>query len=219
MSVSVPDGAVRVPGFDVVFRADRADGKRGGGVLLLVRDGLRCSRRADLEVWTESVRIEVRSQSARGSFIVSCLYRPPTADPQALGAALEDSMDKILLSDSFSDVVVVGDFNATSPAWCATDSYNAAGRLLEPVFLQLGLHQCMSTPTHLSSTGNLGALLDVVLVSNAYVVSCVSTHPPLGKSDHLAVSCQLVASKRSQRLSCSGWRIWCYDKADFPKII
>ena len=128
-------------------------------------------------------------------------------------------MDKISLSDSFSDVVVVGDFNATSPAWCATDYYNAAGRLREPVFLQLGLHQCTSSPTHLSPTGDLGALLDVVLVSDADIVTSVSTHPPLGRSGHLAVSCQLVASKRPQRSSFSGRRIWCYDKADFPKII
>ena len=65
-----------------------------------------------------------------------------------------------------SHVVLAGDFNATSPLWLSSDSYNTAGRLLEPVFLQQGLSQCVDFPTHLGNDGTLRYLLYLALVSN-----------------------------------------------------
>ena len=116
-------------------------------------------------------------------------------------------MDKLALSNPSTNVVLVGDFNATSPSWCSTDQYNMAGKHLEPVFSQTGLHQCVSSPTHLSPSGDLGALLDLVLVSDSTIVSNISTHPPLGKSGHLIVTCKLVSSKHPQRSTRGGRRI------------
>ena len=92
-----------------------------------------------------------------------------------------------------ADVVLVGDFNATSPSWCTSDTYNAAGKVLESVFLQLGLFQCVTSPTHLNPAGDFSNLLDLVLVSDRQAVAAILLHPPIGKSDHLIVSCQLVA--------------------------
>ena len=87
------------------------------------------------------------------------------------------------------------------------------------MFLQLGLHQCVSTPTHLTSSGDFGSLLDLVLVSNRHAVEKVCTHPPLGKSDHLVVSCQLDTRRRVPNSSADSRRqIWMYDQADFEKI-
>ena len=97
LSSSVPDGAILVPGYDVVFRADHPCGHRGGGVLLLVKSGIRCWRRQDLEVWSESIWIEVQSESASSrsrhgqrSIIVGCFYRPPSTDPADFAVALEE---------------------------------------------------------------------------------------------------------------------------------
>ena len=64
-----------------------------------------------------------------------------------------------------SNTVVVGDFNAKSPEWLPSDSSNVAGRELAPLFLQLGLRQCVSTPTRLLSDGRLDSLLDLVLTN------------------------------------------------------
>ena len=38
-----------------------------------------------------------------------------------------------------SNVFVIGDFNAKCPSWLPSDKYKAAGRVLEPLFLQMGL--------------------------------------------------------------------------------
>ena len=57
----LPDG-IMFPEYSLLFRTDRDDngrGSRGGGVLLLVRDGLRCQHRPELKIWDESVWIEI----------------------------------------------------------------------------------------------------------------------------------------------------------------
>ena len=52
--------------------------------------------------------------------------------------------------DNRPNIALVGDFNATSPKWCASDKYNCAGRLIEESVLRLGLHQLVDFPTHLT---------------------------------------------------------------------
>ena len=153
--------------------------------------------------------IQLRSS---GSLLVGCFYRPPNGDASAFAEALESSVNRIDLRHTF--VLLVGDFNAKSPSWLSSDGYNAAGRVLEPAFLQLGLHQCVSTPTHITPAGALGSLLDLALVSSPAIVHSVETHPPLGSSDHLVVHCKLdLRAERAQR--SQGRTIWNYDNVDF----
>ena len=128
---------------------------------------------------------------------------------------MESTINKVDLSRT--PLVLAGDFNARSPSWLATEPYNTAGRTLEASFLHLGLTQCVNSPTHISHDGSLGSLLDLILVSDASLVSDISTHPPLGRSDHLAVLCQLSTAASSRRHG-SGRKIWSFDKADFPSI-
>ena len=221
LSPSVPDGAVALPGYSTVVRVDRSqcgasgDKKRGGGVLLLINDSVRWVLRSDLRVWPESVWIEIKLRSSSCPLIIGCVYRPPSSDAGVFAQALESTVN--MLDFNRSRKLVVGDFNAKSPAWLPSDSYNSAGEILEPVFLQQGLHQHVSAATHLSAGSGLGSLLDLVLSSAPHIVSNVSTNPPLGSSDHLALLCQLDV-----RADCVirgvGRRIWSYDKADFSEL-
>ena len=216
----VPDSVIQFPGFTTLFRTDRGvnqRGSRGGGVLILARDGLRCSRRPELQFWNESVWMEVLLPGHR-SFVIGCVYRPPSSssgDIDDFAQSIELSLDKIALDRS--DVAVVGDFNATSPSWLPSDDYNSAGRALEPVFLQLGLHQCISFPTHLACDGRPTSLLDLVLLSNPSLLLRASDLPPLGKSDHVILDCTF-RFKVTAPVSCSIRRLWLYDQADFEKI-
>ena len=153
---NIPDGMISLPNYKQIFRADRPkqEGRRGGGVLILARDDVVCSRRHDLQTWSESVWIEARVQFST-PLIVGCIYRPPstaTADINKFTACLEDAFDKIDKCNhniNRPNIALVGDFNATSPKWCASDKYNCAGRLIEESVLRLGLHQLVDFPTHL----------------------------------------------------------------------
>ena len=220
LSSAVPDGSLVFPGYSSVARVDRSacgdpDAKsRGGGVLFLVHDSVNSVSRPDLRDWPESVWIEVKLNSSR-PIIIGSVYRPPASAATHFVQALETTVSRLDLSRCH--LVLVGDFNAKSPSWQFSDDYNPAGHVLETTFLQLGLHQHVSQPTHLSSDGGLGALLDLVLSSSPSLVTGVSTHPPLGSSDHLAVLSFLeVKAERVSR--CAGRRIWSFDKADFNRL-
>ena len=172
LSSSVPSGTIHVDGYNTQFRTARAHDHRGGGTLLLIRDGLKSRERSDLIIWPESTWIEI--QTALRTLVVGCLYRPPADSPSLFAKALESSLLKV---DPRHNIVLVGDFNAPSPSWCKTDSDNETGKILEPALLTLGLHQQISSPTHIRPDNNLGGLLVVVLTNNERMVSAVKTHP------------------------------------------
>ena len=112
----------------------------------------------------------------------------------------------------------MGDFNATSPQWCSSDVYNAAGRRLEPVFLRLGLHQTVTFPTHLHPDGSFGSLLDLLLVSSPGLLSAVSSLPPLGRSDHVTLRYSLNRSPKIVSAPSRLRRLWSYDEVDFEEV-
>ena len=110
--------------------------------------------------------------------------------------------------------MIVGDFHSTSPSWCTSDTYNGAGRSLEPVFHRLGLHQCLDFPTHLRNDGSLGSLLDLVLVSDRSLVSDVSSLSPVGGSDHVVVRCCLSVRPKLLPPATRLRRVWKYEDVD-----
>ncbi len=215
LSASVPRGATHIDGYNVQIRTDRAFDRRGGGTLLLIHNGLNVQERSDLIFWPESTWVEIKTASQK--LVVGCLYRPPSGNPSAFTKALESSFLKI---DPRQKIVLVGDFNATCPAWCSTDSFNEAGRILEPALLTLGLHQHVSSPTHVRPDGNLGGLLDVVLTNDESMVSAVNIHPPIGLSDHMMVECLLTVRKPSKTALQTHRTntIWCYGLADQDQV-
>ena len=68
------DSEISIPGY-TVQRRDRGQNRRGGGVALLVLDGLKYSRRKDLEDKHEVVWIQVQLRKTK--YLVSCVYRAP----------------------------------------------------------------------------------------------------------------------------------------------
>ena len=146
LSSSIPDSTVcnPLPGYSVLRRDRKAD-RMGGGVAVLVRDGVCSRRRCDLELWPEEVWIEFPGRCK--SLLLGCVYRPPSPDVSEYLSSLDTTLH--LVDPEREEVLLVGDFNATSPTWLPSDAYNAAGAALEPAFLQLGLTQHVDLSTHL----------------------------------------------------------------------
>ena len=121
---SVPDDALSLPGYDI-HRRDRMI-RRGGGVLLWTSSALKCVRRFDLQEWQEDLWVEISSASCR-PLVLACIYRPPDSSMKEFCDALETSLSRVSLNKC--DVLVVGNFNATSPRWLASDSFIIAAAL------------------------------------------------------------------------------------------
>ena len=64
LTSSVPDSAVSVPFFSI-FRNDRENQRRGGGVAVYVRDYLDCPVRLDLHHWNGEGRTERRPRLSK----------------------------------------------------------------------------------------------------------------------------------------------------------
>ena len=161
LSKSFPTGSINIYGYDTIIRTVRENDSRGGGTLLMVRNGLNAVGRPDLIGWSESTWIEIKLPKQ----VLGCLYRPPCTNPADFADALESSLSKI---DSHHKIVLVGDFNATSPHWCSTDSFSDAGKALALSFSTFGLHQHVQSLTHIRPDGKLGGLLDVVLTNEKF---------------------------------------------------
>ena len=114
-----------------------------------------------------------------------------------------------------TELLLVGDLNARCPSWNPSDPLSAAGQMLAPEFLRLGLHQCVSSPTHFLPDSSLGSTLDLVLLSRPSLLGNVSTLQPLSSSDHLSVLCRIhLTPRRSHESAYVGKKLSCFEKAD-----
>ena len=147
---------------------------------------------------------------------IGLYYRPPDSPAEALSAAVEESVIRLDLRES--DLLLLGDFNATSPTWLSTDSLSAAGAVLQPFFLQLGLTQHVRSSTHLRHGGQLGSLLDLVLSAPGDLVSSCSVLPPLGSSDHNVVHCVFSRARFAAAPARRLKRIWSFECADKREV-
>ena len=160
-------------------------------------------------------RVATGNRPASAIHHFCCFYRASDADVADFASQLEASVHLVDLARS--QLLLVGDFNARSPLWNSSDVYNQAGRILEPAFSRLGLHQCVDSPTHLQVDGSLGSLLDLVLTSTRHAVVHVDTQPPLGSSDHLSVL-SILDTAPACTLRVVPRRIWNFEKADFVAV-
>ena len=90
-----------------IFRKDRSN-RRGGGVLLAIKDQISCIHRTDLETESEMLALEIYPNPTC-SILLEVFYRPPNADESFL-ADFRYFLDKYS-GTGLTNLVVVGDFN------------------------------------------------------------------------------------------------------------
>ena len=71
------DFELKLEGYNI-FRKDRCN-RRGGGVLLAIRNDISCIHRSDLEVKLEMIALEIRPNPTI-CVLLSAFFRPPDAD-------------------------------------------------------------------------------------------------------------------------------------------
>ena len=87
---------VKIPGFTHV--SNYRKNKKGGGVTILIQEGISYRRRTDLDVFdeglTESIFIEVRSKNGK-QIIFGSLYKPPNVDINQFSEHLSSITNKV----------------------------------------------------------------------------------------------------------------------------
>ena len=119
---------LEVPGFRC-FSKIREGGKRGGGVVLLIKDSITAAERQfEEDLTTEVVWAEVRNRKGAVT-LLGVFYRPPNSNRD-----VEEKIAKQILDRCGSHrVVVMGDFNFPNIDWNLYNSNSLDGVSFCPV--------------------------------------------------------------------------------------
>ena len=182
---SISDAEI-CPSNYVVFRRDRS--RHGGGVLIIVRDDLKCLPRNDLNCFcNELLWLEI--STSIGPLLFGVFYRPPS---QSVADIL--ALNNCLLSIARYPIILCGDFNVPTIDWSVTfptlssPVANTLCDLVRDNFLQ----QLVLSPTRENN------LLDLVLTNQPDLILDVTVVDNLPLTDHDAVKFTLCAADALQ---------------------
>ena len=170
--------ALTLRGYETVCASRKK--KSGGGVALLVRDGLIFKERPDLSTFTEGVFESVFIEILRGrglkNQVVGAVYRPPGSDISCFSQEIARIMGLIGRMEGY----IMGDFNV--------DLLNKThGGVMPDVlgeFMSGGFYPLISLPTRITDT--TATLIDNIWTNNLQV-EIVSGLVTVRLSDHLPV--------------------------------
>lgn len=163
-----------------VYRRDRSNGRKGGGVCLLARPYLQ-----GVHIETASSAETAAIDILRGSplaYRVVCVYCSPTGTT----SELQQSTQTVVSCDTQSSICIVGDFNLPDINWntgASPGTIFARETIFNSFRLSNGLFQLVRKSTWPAS----GNVLDLLLTSQDDSVLDVPVSPGPVLSDHLAV--------------------------------
>ena len=206
LNSSIPSELFDIPGYCSLYRRDRLDGRRAGGVGLYVSLDFVPKRRRDLEtIDFELLWVEIKINSI--NMLCGVCYRPPGLTTDMNVAFLDNlqmCLDKVL-SKPDTLVVLLGDFNGHyDPATPSAGS--DFGCSLYRWIECNNLFQVISEPTRLTPTG--ATLLDLVITNYpGFFVNSGTLSPP-SNCDHSIVFANLSVTILKQK--CYTRIVWDY---------
>ena len=167
----ITDAELGLEGY-VMFRKDRM-GRRGGGVLLYVKDTIpayeiQLREEADCEeaIWCKLV-------TGHKTVTMGVVYRCPNITKES-----NEKIQNAIREVSKGDCIVMGDFNHGNIQWGTLESTGVEDQQLMCLIQDNFLIQHVLEPTR------GGRVLDLVLSSQKEFVDNVNIQEPLGSSDH-----------------------------------
>ena len=173
-SPDISDSELSIPDFDM-FRVDRQNGHRGGGVLLYVTSSLNaievvlCSKFCD-QVWC---KVKTRNGT---ELLVGVCCRSPTP-------AMSSKDNDMLLCDMLLELkgkslLLMGDFNFPDVDWSTSHGYSLSSQNFTDAIDDAFLTQQVTEVTC------NGAILDLVITSEPDMTDSVNVLAKFANSDH-----------------------------------
>ena len=173
-------------------RADREDGRTGGGVMLLVANHY--EHYAGTRIVTPNVQaIEILLNTGQGEMGIACCYRSPSADERENEALIGFLQH---MADTNPRVLIVGDFNAPEVSWDSeTAPRGTFGQQLVALLHAKTLVQHVQQETRWRE-GHTPSTLDLVITRGMNEVRQLRVEEPVGKSDHGLLRFKVNTSKQ-----------------------
>ena len=167
--------------------------------------------------FAESCWCEIRLGNS-DKLLVGCVYRSPNSDiVNNTTLCATCSLRKICEDNSFSHLLICGDFNLPDIDWGQGTSPDST---CHPAFLFMEcvrdcyLTQHVDQPTHFRGEQRPN-ILDLILTNEEGMISDISYEAPLGKSHHTCIyfslNCYSEAPKKQVKK-------FLFDKGDYDKL-
>ncbi|CAB4022732.1 excitatory amino acid transporter 1-like [Paramuricea clavata] len=195
-----------------IYRKDRANYRRGGGVLLAVKADILSYRRIDLEPTDSEILVCELYPLNRRKFTVCICYRPPDCN------LFFDHFDILLnnLREASNRICIIGDFNMPHINWNTvvniTNSANG-NRFCDLIQLNF-LTQVVCEPTRKSNGSQ--STLDLVFSNHPDDICNVKVEANLVTSDHSVVSFDILT--KVQRVKKISRNVYNFKKADLEGL-
>jgi hypothetical protein len=204
-----------IPGFSPMFRLDRSDGRRAGGVSLFTSLSIVAKQRFDLERNGLEV-LWVEMQINRLFFVCGVCYRPPNSN-QASNIALLDylqsCLDQIYLKPN-THVLLLGDFNAHYDIENPVDGSDFGVTLYRWMECN-NLYQIINEATRV--TAYCASLLDLIITNSPGFFVDSGTASPPNNCDHSIIFARMNISLAKPR--CYKRFVWDLQKINEEDLV
>jgi hypothetical protein len=208
-----------------VYRRDRNDGRRGGGVVLYIDSQITSYELNDVcfqirkveQVWCVVV-------IGKSKYLIGCIYRPnDMLDMGELGRVIETTRAYVGTS-GFKDMLVMGDFNFPNIHWangCISDilaGENSSEYKFQDIVCDNYLVQHVNIPTFQLNESTVNNVLDLVFTTQQENISELETHAVLGEvsKGHLILSFKLIVDEEHEVNDAR--IVFDYKRADFEGL-
>ena len=206
---------VKLTGFNVFGNF----GKDGRGVAIYISDQLYTQNYEPAVEYRDSVWVDIISKDS-ANIRVGCIYRSDSNDELTNISLLEHLQDVVDHTPRSMELLIMGDFNHRGIDWanlsCADDSRKKSQAFLDKI-LDIELTQHVVEPTRIRH-GQRPSVIDLVLTKTPEIVDTVFHDSPLGNSDHMILTFDVVTNfKRSQENKQIHER-FLYEKGNFESF-
>ena len=159
-----------------LYNTDRSSDRKGGGVMVYIRDDLNSCIKSEIKTCQNSETIWVNIRTDRENIVLGVVYRPPNLD--RINSKI--IYDEITKASRFNRVYIVGDFNFRNINWV-----NITGDADAEEFLEVVQNNFLTQHVLEATRGN--NILDLVFSNMENSISNLDVGEFLGNSDHRIV--------------------------------
>lgn len=211
---SIYDAELSIEGYNM-YRKDRK-GTSGGGLILYIKNSIRAGVNEQLtnSEFEESLWCNAELNDQR--LLIGLCYRSPTSTMENDGK-LVILMENAVLQTKANHVLIMGDFNYPVIDY-ACETVRAGHADPATLFFnktqELCLYQHVTQPTRFRQN-QTPSTLDYVFTEEENLIEAISYDVPLGKSDHVVLTWEMLVATSSVRSTQVKFN---YHKGDYQQI-
>ena len=172
LDATISDSEIMIDGYKL-YRRDRGNNSRAGGVVVYISESLPAIRRNDLErANIEGIWTEILQPHAKG-ILLGTIYRPPDGS-DFLDANFMEALDEVLhiASAEEKEVIIMGDLNCNFMSGAKSHSET---KKLKGIFRAMNFSQLVDKPTR--TTRDSQTIIDIIATCQPQNISHVQVVP------------------------------------------